>query len=158
MKYDEIIHRRAIMAAIALVIGTVILVGAIQLSGGVEGYAPETPVIATADLLFEDEDDGVVAVFDATTGVRLIEYGVDEGVFVRGIMRSVARQRRMRGAGSETPVRLTHHSDGKLWLTDEVSGAQFYLGAFGPANTAAFFEILAIEEQDLSAQVQETLP
>jgi putative photosynthetic complex assembly protein len=154
MNQQEIIHRRAVMAAIVLIIATVILVAITQIAGWGDEYTPETPVIATADLLFEDEADGVVAVIDANTGARLIEYGENEGVFVRGVMRSVARQRRMRGEGRESPVRLTHHSDGKLWLTDDVSGAQFYLGAFGPNNTEAFFEILALEEQVVSAQVQ----
>lgn len=155
---QEVIHRRATQAALAIVFLTVALVTVVTLTGGGARYVPETEAVASADLLFADEADGVVAVFDATTGARLIEYHENEGVFVRSVMRSVARQRRMRGEGADIPVQLSRHADETLWLSDPVSGAQFYLGAFGPDNAAAFAELLALEEQRLTAQNQDTRP
>lgn len=143
----EVIHRRAVMAAGVLIGFTVLAVAVAQYFDLGERYEPQAPAIASVELVFEDESNGVVAVFDAATGARLIEYGADEGVFVRSVMRGVARQRRLRGEGRGTPVQLAELSDGQLWLTDPVSGVQIYLGAFGPDNVAAFAEILRREEQ-----------
>lgn len=138
----EIVHRRALFAAITVVCATVVLVGIARLTGVGSFYKPEAEAVATAQLLFTDEADGVVAVYLAESGERLIEYGEDEGGFVRVVMRGVARQRRMMGEGSTTPVELSRMRDGQLWLIDPVSGRQFYLGAFGQDNFAAFDEIL----------------
>jgi len=144
--HDEIVvPRQALIAAGLLIALTVGAVGATQLTGGGKVYEPQTQAVETAALLFTDEADGVVAVFDAATGRRLLEYGPDEGAFVRVVMRGVARQRRMRGQGPETPVELTRREDGQIWLTDPESGAQFYLGAFGSDNSGAFQDILERE-------------
>lgn len=150
----EIIHRRGVFAAGALVVLTVVTVAATQLTGGGKVYTPQGELTASADLHFTDEADGLVAVYDAVTGTRLIEYGEDEGVFVRVVMRGVARQRRLRGEGAEVPVRLAQMDGVRLWLIDPTNGIEIYLNAFGPDNVAAFAEILEREEQILSADAQ----
>ncbi len=142
----EVVHRRALAGAITVVCLTVALVGVARLTGAGRFYEPSAEPVATAQLLFVDEADGVVAVHDAATGARLIEYGEDEGVFVRSVMRGVARQRRMRGEGGQTPVELSRLSDGQLWLIDPVSDMSLYLGAYGRDNHRAFADILDREE------------
>lgn len=142
----ETAHRRALAGAITVACLTVALVGVARLTGAGLFYEPQSEPVASAQLLFTDEADGVVAVHDAATGARLIEYGEDEGVFVRSVMRGVARQRRMRGEGAQTPVELSRLGDGQLWLIDPVSEMSVYLGAFGRDNHRAFAEILEREE------------
>lgn len=154
MSRQEIIHRRAVVAAALLIGFTVAAVALARLTGGGDLYVPAGNPVATAELNFVDEPDGVVAVFDARTGTRLIDYGENEGVFVRSVMRGVARQRRMRGQGPQMPVTLSRLDDGKLWLIDPASGTQIYLGAFGPDNTGAFTEILERGEQVLTASAE----
>jgi putative photosynthetic complex assembly protein len=151
---QEVIHRRAVQGMGVIVVLTVILAAYTQFTGGGARYAPEGQPIAMAELLFEDGARGLVTVDNAVTGARLIEYGENEGVFVRAVMRTVARQRRMRGLGRETPVRLAHYPDGQLWLIDPASGVDVYLNAFGPDNLAAFAEILEREEQSLRAEAE----
>lgn len=151
---QEVIHRRAVQGMIAIVILTVILAAVTQFTGGGARYAPEGVPVATAELLFEDGERGLVTVHNAATGAHLIEYGENEGVFVRAIMRTVARQRRMRGMGRETPVQLAHFADGQLWLIDPASGVDLYLNAFGPDNLAAFIEIMERQEQSLRAEAE----
>ncbi|XBQ16987.1 MAG: photosynthetic complex assembly protein PuhC [Oceanicaulis sp.] len=142
MTKQEVIHRRAVQGLIVIVIATIAMVGIVQLNGGPTVYEPRTPAVAAAELRFTDEPGGVVAVWDAGTGARLLDYGENEGVFVRSVMRGVARQRRMRGYGPETPVRLSRHESGDVWLTDPASGVQIYLGAFGPDNVGLFEALL----------------
>lgn len=151
---QEVIHRHAVKAAGVLIALTVVFAAVIRFTGSADVYAPEGEPVASAELHFTDEPGGVVAVFDANTGARLIEYGENEGVFVRSVMRSIARQRRMRGEGPQMPVRLFELADGQLWLIDDVSGVDLYLGAFGPDNTGAFLEILQREERVVSAQAE----
>lgn len=146
-----VIHRRAVFACCVIAVFTVVSAAAVKFTGSGRYYAPEAEAITMVELRFEDEADGVVAVFDDTTGARLIEYGLDEGVFVRSVMRGVARQRRLRGYGQDAPVELSRHEDGQIWLLDPASGTQIYLGAFGPDNVGAFEEILEREAQTLSA-------
>lgn len=147
----EIIHRRGVLAAVALVIFSLVVAIATVLTGTGERFTPNGEAVATASLRFEDHPDGVVAVFDAVTGARIMDYGVNEGVFVRSVMRTVARQRRMRGEGSEIPVTLSEFSDGQLWLIDDLSGVQIYLDAFGPDNADDFEELLQLNQQTLNA-------
>jgi putative photosynthetic complex assembly protein len=151
---QEVIHRRAVQGMVVLVVLTVILAAFTQFTGGGARYAPEGVPVTTAELLFEDGERGLVTVDSAVTGARLIEYGENEGVFVRAIMRTVARQRRMRGMGRETPVQLSLFEDGDLWLIDPASGVQMYLNAFGRDNLAAFSEILERQEQSLRAEAE----
>ena len=152
---QRIIHRRAAQAAIVLVCATVALVTVVQLTGGGAHYAPEGERLAKVDLLFTDETDGDVLVTDAATGAEVARYGENEGVFVRAVMRTVARQRRMRDQGPETPVRLARYEGDRLWLSDPVSGVEIFLGAFGTDNEAAFAALLDADPEIRTAQATE---
>jgi putative photosynthetic complex assembly protein len=65
------------------------------------------------------------------------------GGFVRGVMRGLARERRMHGIGAEPVFVLTAWSDGGLSLTDTATGRVIELGAFGPDNRKTFARFLA---------------
>ncbi|MBI1265635.1 MAG: hypothetical protein GC187_12990 [Alphaproteobacteria bacterium] len=155
---QEVIHRRAVQGMGAIVVLTVILAAVASFTGSGARYAPEGVPVAVTELLFEDGERGLVTVHDAATGARLIAYGENEGVFVRAIMRTVARQRRMRGLGREIPVRLTRFDGGQLWLIDPASGVDLYLNAFGPDNLAAFAEIMERGQEDLRAEAEGYAP
>lgn len=153
MNRQEILHRRALVGIAVLIVITIAMTAIAQLTGAGARYTPNGEAVATAVLRFEDENDGVVAVYDGQSGARLISYGIDEGVFVRSVMRGIARQRRLRGDTSQAPVQLSRQSDGELWLSDPVSGVQIYLGAFGPDNLAAFNALLD-DRQQVSASIE----
>jgi putative photosynthetic complex assembly protein len=94
------------------------------------------------DLIFSDRADGAVVVTDlsgATVGVIMPN---SEQGFVRGLMRGLARERRLREAPKSAPFRLELWSDNGLTLTDLATGRQIELGSFGPTNRAAFAVML----------------
>ncbi|MCR9129829.1 MAG: photosynthetic complex assembly protein PuhC [Alphaproteobacteria bacterium] len=153
MNRQEILHRRALAGIAVLVVITIVMTAIAQLTGAGARYTPNGEAIATAELRFEDQSNGVVAVYDGQSGARIVAFGMDEGVFVRSVMRGVARQRRLRGDDSQAPVELSRQSDGELWLTDPVTGVQIYLGAFGPDNLAAFNALLDSRQQ-ISASIE----
>lgn len=99
--------------------------------------------VASRDLRFIDRADGAVVIEDADKGgtASVIEPGQQTG-FIRGVMRGLARERRMRGIGDGPPFNLTMWRDGELSLTDSATGRSIELTAFGSSNRAAFAALL----------------
>ncbi len=105
--------------------------------------AANIAIVASRDLRFADRGDGAVIITDVGNGnvAQIIPAGQKTG-FVRGVMRSLARERRMAGIGAEAPFRLTAWADGELSLVDSATGRAIELNAFGPDNRAAFAALL----------------
>lgn len=100
--------------------------------------------LETRSLTFSDRADGSVLVADGVTGRTVATIAGDEegGGFVRGVMRGLARERRMNGVGSGPPFELTLWQNGSLSLTDPTTGRVIELGSFGPANRTTFVRFL----------------
>jgi putative photosynthetic complex assembly protein len=62
--------------------------------------------------------------------------------FVRGVLRGLARERRLNDVGAQPPFQLTRWSDGRLSLDDPATGRRIDLVAFGPTNAGAFAQLL----------------
>lgn len=100
------------------------------------------PPLAARDLHFADTAVGAVEIYDAQSA-RLV-YVAEPGTngFIRGVMRSMARDRRVRGIGQEPAFRLAEWPDGRLTLEDLATGKMIELSAFGGDNRAAFHRLL----------------
>ena len=100
--------------------------------------------VAERSLRFTDQADGTVLVSDADNGatVAVIDMETQSGGFVRGVMRGMARERRMHSVGAEPPFALTLWEDGSLSLVDTATSRSIELGAFGPDNRTVFLEML----------------
>lgn len=99
--------------------------------------------VASRELRFLDRRDGAVVIRDARSGgiAKVIAPGGQTG-FIRGVMRGLARDRRMRGLGEQAPFTLTAWRDGELSLRDTATGRSIELTAFGATNRRAFAELL----------------
>jgi putative photosynthetic complex assembly protein len=99
--------------------------------------------IASRNLRFTDRGDGAVLIVDTDKGdtASVIPPGQQTG-FIRGVMRGLARERRMRGIGDRPPFNLSLWRDGELSLTDSATGRSIELTAFGSTNRAAFLALL----------------
>ena len=62
--------------------------------------------------------------------------------FIRGILRSMARQRRGEGLSAAQPFHLVAWADGRITLDDPATGERIELEAFGPTNAAVFATLL----------------
>ncbi len=100
--------------------------------------------VETRNLTFRDLDDGSVWVGDADSGeaIATLAGEADGGGFVRGVLRGLARDRRMRNVGIAPPFELTLWENGSLSLKDSATGRSVELGSFGPDNRAAFARFL----------------
>ncbi|HEU0045647.1 photosynthetic complex assembly protein PuhC [Sphingomonas sp.] len=105
----------------------------------------QVTALASRSLRFVDRADGAVVIHDVGKGTiaAVIEPGEETG-FIRGVMRGLARERRMHGVGDRPPFTLTAWRDGELTLTDSATGRSIEMTAFGSSNRAAFAALLPI--------------
>lgn len=131
-----------VLTLAGIVVTTVVTVATARMSG----YQPPAPevsaVVASRELAFHDDGAGSVLVYDWQSGEKLAVLAPGEGSFVRGVMRSLTRERRSREEGSDIPFQITRHRDGSLVLEDPATGERIELQAFGPANAGAFAALL----------------
>ncbi len=122
----------------------VVAVAAIRIGGfaprGVESGT--ATVVASARLGFADVGAGVVRIFDWDAGEDLRTLAPGEGSFVRGVLRSLVRERRSRGLITGDPFTITRFEDGSLVLADPLTGQRIELQAFGPTNAGVFAALL----------------
>lgn len=93
-------------------------------------------------LHFADTPDGFVLVTDATTGEQVAKIGQEGSGFIRGVMRGLARERRMHKLDGRVPFKLTLHQDTSLTLVDPTTGRTLELNGFGHTNRAAFLKLI----------------
>jgi len=125
----------------ALLIGfALVMAGVGRLMG--PGQATPEQVVAVRHLTFADQPDGSVIVQDVRAGSQVDVFAPGTNNFARGILRALARQRRMQGIGPEQPFRLAQLADGRVTLDDPATGESIDLGSFGSTNTADFARLL----------------
>jgi putative photosynthetic complex assembly protein len=139
---EPVVSKRGLLALGALVLFSLAIVTTSRLTG--VGTVPFTlpAAVESRDLRFADAENGAVLVFDASSDQLVERLGPGNGGFIRVVMRSLARQRRMAEIGAEPPFRLTRYASGQLTLTDSVTNRQIDLGAFGSDNIAAFARLM----------------
>ncbi|MGF1549877.1 MAG: photosynthetic complex assembly protein PuhC [Sphingomonadaceae bacterium] len=134
----------AMLVSISLLLTSAVRVGALDPvpTAAAQRSAAGTGLVERRSLRFLDRADGAVLIEDAATGERVAIVGEEGGGFIRGVMRGLARERRMYGAGARPPFELALWEDGALSLTDSVTGRVIELGGFGADNRAAFARLL----------------
>ncbi|MFY8103696.1 MAG: photosynthetic complex assembly protein PuhC [Ramlibacter sp.] len=88
-------------------------------------------------LHFEDRPNGDVAVLDARDRREVARFSGEQG-FLRGALRTLARERLRRGLGPTEPFVLTGHDNGRMTLSDPSTGTRIPIESFGPSNVAVF--------------------
>lgn len=139
--------RVAIVAIVTLLCVTFLLIAVARRANPAPeaGLPPVTalkPIHAEAALHFADRTDGAVIISAATDGKVVVVLQPGTHGFVRGVLRGLARDRRMQGIGAGPPFVLTQWHDGQLTLRDTATGRTIDLRAFGVTQTAAFAAIL----------------
>jgi putative photosynthetic complex assembly protein len=108
------------------------------------GHGPpvsHAQALAQRALVFTDLPDGSIGVTDAASGAVLEPLQGEQG-FVRGVLRALARERRLTDPSSRVAFELSATADGRLVLNDPVTNQQIDLQAFGATNAAVFARLL----------------
>jgi len=142
--HDEQMPRLPLFAAIGLVVVSLVGVGVHRI--GVLGSPPvaearQATATLSQDLRFFDQPDGAVRVSTAGGEDRMIPTAT--GGFVRGVLRSLVRERRARGLGADQPFRVTQWSDGAVTIQDLATGRTLNLNAYGPTNRLDFVALIS---------------
>lgn len=141
--HDRPFPRGALIGAAALIGFSLLAVTLARFAGLGPVAEPMAPVVQSRELRFADRADGAVLVYDRQGDevVDLVPPG--SGGFVRGVLRALARERRLQGDGASTPFRLSRLVDGRLTLEDLATGRVIDLKAFGHTNEGAFAQLLS---------------
>jgi putative photosynthetic complex assembly protein len=146
--HDNIAPAAALRVAFGMVFLSLALVAAVRFgvwdpgpSAAEQRAAASISPVAERLLRFDDREGNVV-VTDLATNAPVASIGQENSGFVRGVMRGLARERRMHGEGPGQPFRLALWPDGALTLTDTVTGRVVELNGFGPDNRRAFAQFL----------------
>ncbi len=143
-----------LLGAAAMIGVTLAFVTAVR-TGVVEG--PETApavrirehvaTVASRQFGFTDRADGALVATDIATGrmAMTVAPGSNSG-FIRGVLRGLARERKLHEVGHEPPFAVTQWANGDLTLTDTATGRIIELGSFGPDNRASWAKLLAAHE------------
>ena len=99
---------------------------------------PDVPIVARASLTVIDGEGGAVVIQHLESMEPLVTYAAGEGSFVRGVMRTLVRERVSRSIESEPIFVLELTAAGGLILLDELTGYWIAIEAFGPDNYREF--------------------
>ena len=102
---------------------------------------PTAAAVRTLDVRFSDLNNGGIAVRHAD-GRPLTNLAPGTNGFIRGVVRSLARTRRLGKTQDDPPFRLTQWSDHRLTIDDPATGQSIELTGFGRDNRAAFARLL----------------
>jgi putative photosynthetic complex assembly protein len=149
---DNILPRKALIAVAVLIGFTLVLVTAARLTGYNPKQAPDSPTVASRDLRFADGPEGVLLVIDIQNGAKIASLPAGNAGFVRGVLRTLVRQRHSSHIDNGTPVRLARLADGRLTLTDLGTQRVIELNSFGPTNVGAFAVFLTDRPSDPAPQ------
>jgi putative photosynthetic complex assembly protein len=132
----------AVFPRIALVAAGVVI--ALTLGGvgvarwsGFDGRQQDAQTIAQRALYFKDQPGGGIAIVDAASGATIDTAHGEQG-FLRGTLRAVVRERKLRGLVSNEALQLIARADGRLTLLDPATGSRLDLESFGTTNAAVF--------------------
>lgn len=134
---------RILMVGLALFVMAVL---AATLTARLTGYSmssvPDAAVVDVRELGFRDLPNGVVEVFEWNSNASIAKIPSGEGAFLRGVVRSLVRQRRGLDSGIASMFELTRYDDGRLVLSDPSTKEKVDLVAFGATNIAVFAELM----------------
>lgn len=132
---------RWVLLAIGSIIAfTLVSVALVRLTGNGPDQRAAAGIVER-HLRFDDMPDGGIRVTEAASGQPVAVIQGEQG-FVRGALRTLARERKARGLGPEQPFRLIAGHNGALTLEDPATGLRVDLTAFGPSNAGNFTRLL----------------
>lgn len=134
--------RGVLLGAAALLVVALTAVAGARLTGVGTTRLPPAQPVASAELRFLDREDGAVVVHGYPDDALVAVLPAGQHGFARGVLRGLARERRLAHLGSGPPFRLVRWSDGRLSLEDPATGSAVALEAFGPANAQVFADLL----------------
>ncbi len=139
---DQRIPDALLKAVVAMVLLSLAFVTFARVTGMEPAAIPPPSDVVTERLLrIESTMDGGATIW-LEDGTQIADLDANEGGFVAGVHRSVARERMLSKIEGNPPVRLVRFADGRLTLDDPATGWRVELIGFGATNRDAFAGLL----------------
>jgi putative photosynthetic complex assembly protein len=135
------------IAPFLIILSVVGLAGIITFDEWRSGTMGVSPIAESRDLVFERQTNGALAVRQRTDGALVATLPSAEEGFVAMTIKSMMRERRKFNVAETAPYRLSRLQNGRLSLTDPVTGIRIDLVAFGATNIGSFAQLLAAPAQ-----------
>ena len=137
----ELIPKPLLMAMLALVLSSLIVVSYAVFTGRPHVGVPKAAVIvAERDVILKGGGAQAVTVLD-TNGALLMD--LPHGGFITVIQNGLERARQEAGVDQTKPVRIVEYANHRLTVLDDYTGWSAELGAFGNDNRAAFERLMS---------------
>lgn len=107
----------------------------------------ESPNVESRLIRIANGADFSATVTDAIDGslIKVAKAGVEEG-FVWGAVNGLSYGRKLAEGPLDAPYELARRADGRLTLTDLITGQTVFLDAFGQGNATALARLLETKE------------
>ena len=134
---------RILMTGVAIFVMAVLAATLIaRLTGYSMNSVPDANLVDVRELGFRDLPNGEVEVFEWQSKDAIARIPSGEGAFLRGVVRSLVRQRRGLDSGIASVFELKRYDDGRLVFSDPSTGEKIDLVAFGETNIAVFAKLM----------------
>ncbi len=144
----ETLPKGAVIAAVSVVVFSLVATAATTYArhhAPATPTGPATPPARVVELSFADMPDGSVRIRNHATGAVITSLPPGSDGFVRGAMRGLAHDRKVRGIGADAAFQLAEWPDRHLELFDPTDGRKIDLDAFGDINKQAFSRLLPVQ-------------
>jgi putative photosynthetic complex assembly protein len=129
-------------AIFAMVLFTIGVVGVYRFMGLEPDAAIPSGIVSGIEMRLVEYESGDVDVYLAGDDTPLARVPEADSGFLRGMIRSLGRQRDIAGADHDAPYRLSRRTDGTLTLDDPLTDESIALRAYGPDNRAQMADLL----------------
>jgi putative photosynthetic complex assembly protein len=144
---DVMIPRIILRALLGLILFSFAAVLVARTTGYGLMLTPESVAAETRLLHFDEGSDGVMVVRDHESGAEVALFPEGEGGFIRGVLRGLTRGRALERMEAGDVFLLTRWEDGRLSISDPVTGERFDLNSFGVDNLRIFAQLLKSQEE-----------
>jgi putative photosynthetic complex assembly protein len=144
---SSFLSRLSRAAPFLIILFVVALAAGITIDEWRSGNIGQSRALESRDLVFQRQANGTMAVSSAGDGSLVTTLPSAEEGFVAMTIKSMTRERRKFNVAETEPYRLTRWQNGRLSLTDPVTGIRIELIAFGSTNITAFAQLLAARPQ-----------
>lgn len=137
----DMIPKPLLLAMLALVLSSLVLVGFSVLTGRAPVGVPKpAAIVAERSIILQGGGAQAVTVF-AADGTLLMDR--PHGGFITVIQNGMERARLTAGVDKLLPLRIVEYANGRLTAVDDYTGWSAELGAFGSDNRAAFERLMS---------------
>lgn len=139
----EMIPPVLLRAMLFLVLSVLVIVGFARITDRpLEATRPtDVPIAQERTLQIFADMSGAARVLD-DSGTVIADLAPEQGGFISGVGRALARERGKLGLEATGPVRLVKYADGHISLYDDATGWSMEVAGFGAGNKAAFAALL----------------